>query len=132
MDAQLLEAGVEEGRRPCDAHVGGQCEVQSGADGCAVDGRDRRQRAVGHREEPVVDPAQPVLGGRTQCGEVRAGTERLARAGDDERVHVVVGLRGIDRGPQRRRDLGRDRVAAIGIVDGDEGDAVLDMDQYRI
>ena len=55
MDAQLLEPRIEERRRTGDAHVGGQREVQPGADGGAVDRRDRRQRAVGDREEAVVD-----------------------------------------------------------------------------
>ena len=42
------------------------------------------------------------------------------------------GFRGVDRRAQRRRDLGGDRVAAVGVVDGDEGDVVVDLDQYRI
>ena len=71
MDAQLLEAGIEERRGAGDAHVGCQREVQPGADGGAVDGGDRRQRAVGDREKPVVDHAQPVLGGLAESRQVR-------------------------------------------------------------
>ena len=117
---------------PGDAHVGGQRQVQPGADGRAVDRGDRRQRAVGDGEEAVVDHAQAVLGGLAERGEVGAGAERLACAGHDQRVHVGVGLGGVDGRAQGRGDLGGDGVAAVGVVDGDEGDAVVDVDQYRI
>jgi hypothetical protein len=43
---------------------------------------------------------------------------------------IVLG--GVDRGAQGGGDLRGDRVAAVGIVDRDEGDAVLDLHQYEI
>jgi hypothetical protein len=47
-------------------------------------------------------------------------------------VHVGVGFRGVDRGAQGGRDLGGDGVAALGVVDRDEGDVIVDLDQYWI
>ena len=127
---ELLESRVEKRCRTGDPHVGGQRQVQSGADGRAVDGRDRRQRTVGDREEAVVDAAQALLGRGTERGEIGAGAERLARTGHDHCVHLGVGFRGVDRRAQGSRDLRGDRVAALGVVDGDEGDVVVDLDQY--
>ena len=127
MDAELLEARVEQRRGTGDPHIGGQREVQPGADGGAVDGRDRRQRAVGDGEEAVVDRPQPVLGRLAERGQVGACAERLACAGDDEGMHVGVRLGGIDGCAQPGRDLGGDGVAAVGIVDGDQCDVVFDL-----
>ena len=127
VDAELLEARVEKRCGTRDAHVGGQCEVESGADRGAVDGRDRGQRAVGHGEEAVVDRPQAVLGCLAERGQVGARAECLARAGDDEGVHVGVRLGRIDRRAQPGRDLSGDGVAALGVVDGDECDVVFDL-----
>ncbi len=132
MDAEFLETRIEQRSGPGDAHIGGEREVESRADGGAVDGRDRRERAVGHREEAVVDRAEPVLGRLAERRQVRARAERLARPGDDERVHVGVRLGLVDGCAQGRRDLGGDGVATLGIVDGDERDVVLDLDEDSI
>ena len=83
MDAELLESRVEERRRAGDPDIGGQRQIQPGADGCAVDRRDRGQRTVGDREEAVVDGAQAVLGGGAERGQVGACAECLTRAGHD-------------------------------------------------
>ena len=127
MDAELLEARVEQRCGAGDAHIGGQREVEPGADRGAVDGRDRGERAVGHREEAVIDRPQTVLGRLAERGQVGAGAECLARPGDDEGVHVGVRLGRIDRRAQPGRDLGGDGVAALGVVDGDECDVVFDL-----
>jgi hypothetical protein len=58
MEAEFLESRIEERCRTGDSDVGGQREIQPGADGRAVDRRDRRQGAVGDGEEAVVDAAQ--------------------------------------------------------------------------
>lgn len=132
MDAELLEARIENRCRTGDSDVGGQGEVESGADGGAVDRGDRRQRALGDGEEPVVDHAQTVLGGGAEGGEVGTGAERLSGAGHDDGVDAGIGLGGLDRGTQCGRTLGRHGVAAVGVVDGDEGDAVGDLRQNGI
>ena len=132
MDSEFLEARIEQGGGSGDADVGGQRQVQSGAHGGTVHRGDGGKRAVRHGEEAVVDHPQAVLGGRTQCREVGAGAERLAGAGHDHRVDVGIVLDGLDGRAQRRRDLGGHRVAAIGIVDRDERDAVFDIHQHQI
>ena len=103
-----------------------------GADGRAVDRGDRRQCAVGDREEAVVDATQAVLGGGAKRGQVGACAERLARAGHDDRVHIGIGFRGVDGRAQGGRDFRGDGVAALGVVDRDEGDVIVDLGQYWI
>ena len=111
---------------PAMPNVGGQRQVQSRRRR-TVHGRDRGQRAVGDGEEAVVDHPQAVLGRVTKGGEIGTRAERLARPGHDHRVHVGVVLRRLDRRAQRRGDVRRDRVAAIGVVERDQRDAVLDL-----
>lgn len=132
MDAELLKARVEIGVRTGDADVGGQREVESGADGGPVDRGDGGQRAVADRHEAVVDAQQALLGGRPERAEVGAGAEGLAGAGDDQRVHAGVGLGLLDRGAQLRRHRVGDRVAPVGIVDGDQRDAVGDGVKHQL
>jgi hypothetical protein len=123
---------VEKRCRTGDSDISGQRQIQPCANGRAVDRRDRGQRTVSDREEAIIDAAQAVLGGGAQRGEVGAGAERLSGAGHDERVHIGVGFSGVNRRPQCGRDLRGDGVAALGIVDRDDGDVVVDLDQYWI
>jgi hypothetical protein len=132
MDPELLETRVEQRGGTRDAHIRGEREVEPGADGGTVDGRDRRQCAVGHREEAVVDSPQPVLRSLAERSQVGACAERLARAGDDDGVHAGVRLGRVDRRAQRCGDLSGDGVAAVGIVEGDERDVVFDLDEDAI
>jgi len=132
MDAQLLESRVEQCRRTGDPDVGGQRQIQPGADRRAVHCRDCGQRTVGDREEAVVDAAQAVLGGGAERGQVGACAERLACASHDECVHIGVGFGGVDGRAQSRRDFRGYGVAAFWVVDRDEGDVIVDLDQYWI
>jgi hypothetical protein len=132
MDAEFLESGVEQRGGTRDPHVGRQRQVESGADCGTVDRSDGRQRALRDGKEAVVDHPEAVRGCGAQCGEVGARAERLPGSGDDHRVHVDVRLGGVDGRAKSSRDLGRHRIAAIGIVDGDEGDAVFYLHQYEI
>ena len=132
MNAQLLESWIEKCCGTGNSDIGREREIESGADRRAVDGGNGGQDAVGEGQEPVVDDAQSLLGGLAQCGQVGARAERLTRAGDHDGVHVGVGLGGVDRGAQGRRDLGGHRVAAVGVVDGDGGDAVRDVDENEV
>ena len=47
-------------------------------------------------------------------------------------MHVGVRFGGVDRRAQPGRYLGGDGVAAVGVVDGDEGDVIVDLDKYAI
>ena len=69
---------------------------------------------------------QTILGRLAPCGAVGARADRLACARDDERVHVGVGLGGVDGRAQGRGDFLGDRVAAVGVCDGDRRDVVVD------
>ena len=45
---------------------------------------------------------------------------------------ATAGVGGGDGRPQGRRDLGGDRIASVGVVDGDGGDAIGDVDDDEI
>src|SRR5262245_18259065 len=57
---ELHEAGVEPRPPRGDADVTAESKVHPGADGGAVDRGDRRQRAAGDPQEPLVDAAEAV------------------------------------------------------------------------
>ena len=123
VDADLQEAGVELRPPRREPHVAAEREVHAGADGGAVHRGERRQRAAGDPQEPLVDRAEALLGRLGEVAEVRAGAERRRGAGDDDRADDVVGLdlvhRGDDLGDHRRGQ----RVALGRVVEGERGDA---------
>ena len=96
----LQEPGVEAGPPRGQPHVAAEGEVHPGTDGGAVDGGQRRQRAAGDPQEPLVDAAEAGAVGRRQVAEVGAGAERRRRAGDD---HGGRRTRRPRRRPSRRR-----------------------------
>ena len=73
-------------------------KFRPGADGRAVDGSDRGQRAFADGHEPVVEPKQSLFGGTAQRAEIGAGAERFTGTGDDNGVHTWVGLGPFYRG----------------------------------
>ena len=117
-------------RRAGDAHVAAEGEVHPGADRRAVDGGDRRQRAAGDAQEPLVDATETLPVGLGQVAQVGAGTERRRRPGDDDGADRLVGLEGV----HRRHDLvdhrRRQRVALVGVVQRERGDAVGDLGEH--
>src|SRR6202035_3514580 len=92
VNPQFLKTGVEQRVWTSDAHVGGQRQVQARADRRAVDGSDRGQRALADRHESVVELKQSLFGGIAQRAEIRAGAESFTGSGDDNGVHIAVGL----------------------------------------
>ena len=54
VDSELLKTAVEQCVWACDPNIGGQRQIQPRADGGAVDGSDRGQRAFADGHEPVV------------------------------------------------------------------------------
>ncbi len=88
----------------------------------------RNSRASSPRASCSVGPA----GVGRHAGEIGAGAERLvARAGEHDDAHVVVGLRDFEGVAQLGHHLPRQRVAAFGPVDRDRGDAVGHVVQHR-
>src|SRR5438270_71341 len=73
--------------------------------------------------------AQPVLGGGGHGLHVAARAERPAGAGQDDAADVVGELDLGEHARQRAEHRLRERVAALGAVHGEHGDAVLDARQ---
>jgi len=99
----------------------------SDSDGEAFDGGDQRfLRARDAGQEVDRDPCRIRRLGRGEIGEVIAGREVAARAGDDQRPHGVVALGAADGVDQPA--IGRDveRVLALGAIDRRGRDRTLD------
>jgi hypothetical protein len=124
VEAEVQEAGVEAGRPAGEAHVAGKGEVHPRADRGPVDGGHRRQRRPGDPQEPLVDGEQGLAGAAGEVAEVGAGAEGGRCAGHDHRADPAVRLEAVEGGddPVDHR-LGQ-RVAAPGVVEDDDGDAV--------
>ena len=131
VDADLKEPGVELRSPSGQADVTAEGEVHPRADGGAVDGRDRRQRAAGDPQEPLVDVAEAAAVGLLQVAEVGAGTEGRWRPRDHDRADRFVGLEHV----HRRHDLvdhrRRQRVALVGVVEGERADTVGDLGENQ-
>ena len=64
--------------------------------------------------------------------EVEPGAEPLAPAGDQDDVHIRIEIGPLDQGRQLQRSVGDDRVALLGPVERDPGDAVGDLVGHRL
>ncbi len=131
MDAELQEAGVELGRVGDEADVAAERQVHAGADRRAVDGGQCRQRTASDPEEPLVDRAEALAGRLGEIAEVGAGTEGGRCAGDDQRADGLVGLERV----HRLEDLGHhrrgQRVALVGVVQGECRNAVGHVGEHQ-
>ena len=67
VDAQFLEARIEQRPRSCDTDVGGQSQIETRADSRPVDRGDRRQAAAPHRHETGIDAFEAFA----RCGAER-------------------------------------------------------------
>ena len=67
-----------------------------------------------------------------EVGEVEPGAERGVLAGEDRRVDVVGGFALRQAVAHRLDQLAVQRVAALGPVEGDGGDAVDDVDEHDL
>ena len=102
---------------PCglggDRQVAQHVQHVPAADRQAVDRRDDRLGDVADQPVQVADLEQAALGRAVVAGlgpllDVAAGAERLvARAGEDHRLHAVVGPRGAERRGSAPRPCGR-------------------------
>ena len=77
-------------------------------------------------------PRNPSSVAVAKRGQVGACAERLACASHDHCVHIGVGFGGVDGRAQCGGDFCGYRVTALGIVDRDEGDVIVDLGQYWI
>ena len=137
--ADLPLGKPEPGALRRDGDVGAHGDDQSTADAHAVDGGDDDLRAVPDRVERKI-VGEPVhrqgIGARRgdveALPQVAAGGKRPSPAGDDDRVHVTVGLGhpdGVAQLPVQRR---REGVEGVGPVEDDPRRAALDLvGQFR-
>ena len=131
VDADLEEAGVELGPPSGETDVAAEGQVHPGADGGAVDGRDRRQRAAGDPEEALVDVAEAAAVGLLEIAEVGTGAEGGRRPGDHDRTDRFVGLEHVHRGDDLVDHRPRERVALVGIVERERADTVGDLGENQ-
>ena len=131
VDAEVQEAGVEAGRRTGQSEVADERQVHAGADGGTVDGGDRGQRAATDPHEALVDGEQALLRPLlAQVAQIRARAERRRRAGDDHGTDRRVGLDRVEGGEQLLVEVQVERVAPLGVVEGDGGDAVGQLGEH--
>src|SRR5581483_3093087 len=122
-------------RHPQVAHHG---EVDADAEGDAVDGGNeglgRAEQGVALRRHRRMDAAE-VAHDPSHAGvaprrlDVVARAEALAGAGEDDDPHVVVGLGLGERLDQLLTHVERRRVQAVGTVERDGGDVLVDLVQ---
>ena len=114
--------------------VAGQRDLEPAGDRGPVDRTDDGlgmgwDRRLGEGDGPRAGLALHPGG---EVGEVEPGAERGVLAGEDRRVDVVVGLALRQAGADRRDQLAVERVAALGPVERDGGDAVDDVDEHDL
>lgn len=126
-------AGLEARRGAGDAEVAAQGQVHAGADGGAVDRGDGRLVQAVQAGHQGVGGFGPAVGfqlaarfGLGPFGEVGAGAEAAALAGQHDDAHGRVDGVGVEQRVQVLQRGNVQRVALFGAVQGDPGDAVLD------
>ena len=113
-------------------NVAREREVHPGSDCGAVDRGDRRQRRSGDADEALVDTAQAAALRAAEVRQVGAGAERWRRAGDDDGAYVVIRLETVHRFDDLVDHRQVQRVAPLGVVERDNGDAVADLDVDQV
>ena len=141
MQAALHEGLRELGRRRGDADVAAQRQVHPGAGGRAVDGGDDRLRRIPHGQQRQVAirrdllaqrPLAPTFLGLVHGLDVAAGAEALARAGDDDHAHVRIVAALEDGVVQIVTQSVAERVQALGAIQREGGDAVLELEEQAL
>src|SRR5699024_5091511 len=112
-----------------DEDIAHHRELAAPAQGEAADGGDDRFAHIG-QSRPAGEPVGLVRGGEVEVRhllDVGTGGEGLVAAGDDDRLDLVI---GVERGG-RIGDVGEhlqvERVERLRPVDGDRGDAGVDI-----
>ena len=132
VDAQLEEPRVELRCSPGQAKVTHERQVHAGSHRGTVDRCDRGQRRAADSEEPLVHRPQSLLGGVAEMGQVGAGAERRGCPRDHHRADVVGCLELVEDRDHPPAQVEIERVAPIGVVQGDGGDAVGDVDEDAV
>ncbi len=126
-DAALAEQDAR--ARRADPPVAGEREREAGAGHRAVDRGDDRLLEPLERLDEVGQAVRDVaVGARVvqlvEAGEVAAGAERAARAGEDDAADGGVGGRRVEGGRERVAQRRVDRVAPVGPVEREREDAL--------
>ena len=137
--AHLEIAGGKECRFRGDPHVAGHRQSESGADrGAGQGGNGRlahRDQRAGQQTLPLLQVGDPLVMGHCELClvaigahalDVAAGTEGCTRAGEQQRADIRILAAGLDHCAQGRRQIIRHRIARLGAVQRDDGDAVAD------
>ena len=118
-----------------DEEVAGQGQLQPAGHGRSVDGADDR-RPVRHQHAEVRDRVahavpldRPLLG--RQRLQVDAGAERGVGPRQHHAAHVLASVEVGDGGVELALQLGRQRVARLGAVQGDRGHPVVHLDEHQ-
>ena len=118
-------------RRPID---GGDHRLEAGKDAqrhpspAVARGVTRQVRlTVGARRNLRPVGASRAIECRATGGEVRPGTERPPRPGDDHRLHGVVLVGPVEGVDQLGEHLGRERIELVGSIERDREDRILDL-----
>ena len=133
---EQANAGVgigEAGTIGGDEEIASECDLESACDRSAVDGTDHwfAMRWNGSAIWRWGIGFAPTLAG-AELAQIEARAKRRIGSGEDDGVHVVVVVAPRDRRWKRRGKLGVERVARIGTIEGDGGNAVDDVDQYGV
>src|SRR6266571_6105034 len=118
-----------------DEHVARAGEAESAGEGVAVDPADDRLAELGHEDEQLdeqVAAAEALDSGHLtiEAGEVGAGAEDAAGAGQDDDSDLGLVAAPTEGGGEVAKHRRRKRVALVGPVEGDGGDVMsVDIEQ---
>ena len=108
-----------------DAEVARERELEPDAEGIAAQPRDHRLRAALRRGDVPGQPRQLLGLASQEAGDVAAGGERRARAGQDDEADGVVGAELLEHAGELVAREHRDAVQLVGDVERDRRDAAV-------
>ncbi|MGY4430806.1 hypothetical protein ACVWWO_003283 [Bradyrhizobium sp. F1.13.1] len=99
-----------------------QRQLQSATEGVAVHRSDDRLPRIFHRSQQLVPPRR--FRRLAELGDIRSGDESATGAGQNDRLHLRIGDRGVHGFQDAAANRSAQRVHG-GIVDRDNGDRVM-------
>ena len=111
-----------------DAEVAGERELEADAEGVALQLRDHRLRAALRRGDVPVQARELLRARLEEAGDVAAGGERPAGAGDDDEAHGLVGAELAEHLVELGARAERHAVELAGDVERDRRHAALGLD----
>ncbi len=109
----------------CNAEVACQRHFEAAAEGGAMNGGNDRLRRVLHRQQHFMQARR--LRRLAEFGDVGAGDEGAAAAGQHDRLHFRIGDRALDAFENTAADRGAQRIHRRA-VDRDDGDHVMTLE----